>query len=192
MIINRSNVIMAEAPPAAIVQPLDRLWSYWLHLRSLGNQPIPQKSSIRIGGLGSILPTIVISERVGDDEIRVRLAGTAMEEMTGRPLTGVNLLDLTPPAQRESIARVYNNLFAQPCGFYITESLRADGSKKYMLAALVLPLASREGDARFTIGQYAMRSHGFESETIKSGAVIEHRQIDSFGYVDIGCGVPAA
>ena len=190
MKINRSNVIMGETPPAAIMPPLDRLWSYWLRLKTQGNAPIPLKSDIRISGLGAILPNIVISERLGEDEVMIRLAGTAMEETIGRALTGVNLLDLTPPSQRQDIANVYGYLLAQPCGFFISESLRADGGKKYMLAALVLPLASKTGEARFTIGQYAVRNHGFEADKIKSGAVIEHRQIDSFGFIDIGFGWP--
>ncbi|WP_155860059.1 PAS domain-containing protein [Kordiimonas gwangyangensis] len=190
MNVNRSNVIMGEVPPAAIVPPLDRLWSYWLRLKTQGNAPIPAKSEIRISGLGAILPHIVISERLGEDEVMIRLAGTAMEETIGRPLTGMNLLNLTPPSQRKEIANVYTNLLKQPCGFFISESLRADGGKKYMLAALVLPLAAKDGEARFTIGQYAVRNHGFEADKIKSGAVIEHRQIDSFGFIDVGFGWP--
>lgn len=190
MIINRCNLTMKDGLPPEIAPPLDRLWTYWASLNAKNKGKLPPKSAIRISGLGGVLPNIVISERMDDDTVLIRLAGTAMEEMIGDPLTGVNLLDLTPPSQRDRIARVYANLFSFPCGFHILESLRADGGKKYMLSAIALPLASDEGDARFTIAQYAIKRHGFDDNVLKSDAVIEHRQIDSFGYIDVGSGVP--
>jgi hypothetical protein len=190
MIIHHSHLRMADTPPAALAPALSRLWQYWHSLTEQTGNKVPGKADIRISGLGATLPNIVISERVGPDEMLIRLAGSAMEEMTGKPLSGLNLLDLTPPSQREGIAKVYNNLFLVPCGFHISESLRADGGKKLVLAALVLPLLSAEGDARFTIGQYSITRNGFDEGRINAGAVIEHRQIDTLGYVDVGFGLP--
>jgi hypothetical protein len=190
MIINHNHLRMADTPPEALAEPLCRLWQYWRSLSQQTRKMVPAKSDIRIGGLGATLPNIVISERIGPDEMLVRLAGSAMEEMTGKPLAGLNLLDLTPPSQREGVAKVYNNLFSLPCGFHISESLRADGGKKLVLAALVLPLLSEDGDARFTVGQYSITRNGFEDIGINAGAVIEHRQIDVLGYIDVGFGLP--
>lgn len=190
MIVNHSHLHMADTLPPTLAAPLGRLWAYWRNLGKEVGKPVPAKADIRIGGLGATLPNIVISERIDDDKVVIRLAGSAMEDMTGRPLAGLNLLDLTPSSQRERIARVYNNLFTAPCGFHIAESLRTDGGKRFVLAALVLPLLSPEGDARFTIGQYAITRNGFEDTDIKPNAVIEHRQIDAFGYIDIGFGLP--
>ncbi|WP_262692874.1 PAS domain-containing protein [Kordiimonas aestuarii] len=181
---------MTAAGPTPVKRPLDILWLYWRKLLKTGSGSIPLKSEISISGLGSTLPNIVLSERLDDDNVIIRLAGTAVENITGQPLAGLNLLDLTPPTQRDRIRRVYANLFTVPCGFHISESIRVKDGKKYTLGALVLPLAAADGAARFTIGQYALSRNGFEDDEFKAISVIEHRQIDRFGYVDVGAGLP--
>ena len=186
---------MKPAGPVPVARALHKLWRYWQELQvrqTPGTQApsIPAKTTLRLGGLGTVLPNIVLSEWLDEDKIIIRLAGTMVEEMTGQALAGVNLLDLTPATQRHDIGRVYTNLFTVPCGFHISESIRVGDGKKYTLAALVLPLADADGAACFAIGQYALSRNGFEENRFEAASIIEHRQIDMFGYIDVGHGLP--
>ncbi|WP_417450102.1 PAS domain-containing protein [Kordiimonas sp.] len=187
----RKNLIMTQDAPALLEPALHELWRYWQQLRTANSNSLPQKVALQIAGLRTVLPNIVLSEHVNADTVLIRLAGSAVEAMTNRTLSGVNLLDLTPPEQRTRIGKVYKNLFSMPCGFYISETIRIDDGKKFILSALVLPLADKKGVPCFTVGQYAVSRNGFEEASYQGGAVIEHRQIDQFGYIDIGHGTPS-
>lgn len=188
MILNRNNLTMNDQGKVDLPSAVQPMWRYWQGLRAGDTARIPPKSAIRMQGLRDILPNIVISERIDAHTITIRLAGSGVEDSVGQRLTGVNLIDLSPPNQHDGIRAIYTAVFSKPCGFHITEELRLKGGRKAHLHALVLPLGDEADSTRFTIGHYVFNGAGYDND--QRQAVIEHRQIDLFGYIDLGFGLP--
>ncbi|WP_417462285.1 PAS domain-containing protein [Kordiimonas sp.] len=188
MILNRDNLTIDSQGGLDLPSAIQPMWQIWQGLRNGDPAVIPPKSAISIQGLRNILPGIVLSERLNAQTITIRLAGSAVEESVGQRLAGLNLVDLSPANQREGIQAIYAAVFSKPCGFHITEVLRLRGDRKARLHALVLPLSDKDGNARFTIGHYVFTGAGYDDA--QGQAAIEHRQIDLFGHIDLGFGLP--
>ncbi len=188
MILNRHHLSINDRGELDLPSAIQPMWQYWQTLRENDQSIIPAKAAISIQGLKGILPGIVISERIDEKTITIRLAGSRVEDSVGQSLAGVNLIDLSPANQHEGIQAIYASVFAKPSGFHITEELRLRGGRKAHLYALVLPLWDEDGNARFTIGHYVFTGAGYDDG--QSRAAIEHRQIDVFGYIDLGFGLP--
>ena len=175
---------------APLPKSLGVLWRYWGELDRSHPGVLPKKTDMHMAGLHGALPHIVISERTGDFELQIRLSGTAVENRFGLPITGKNLLDLTPPAQRDLINSVYSNISTHRCGFYIREILGFNKGKSTAVQALILPLADAGGKPHFFIGSYHFGESHFDDKHAPP-PIVEHWHIERFGYIDLGYGLPA-
>ncbi len=68
------------------------LFTYWNNLR--GDRPAPRRFEIEPARIANYLPDTFILERVDQETLRFRLAGTRISEALGIELRGTNLLDL--------------------------------------------------------------------------------------------------
>ncbi|MCJ9430579.1 PAS domain-containing protein [Kordiimonas marina] len=169
---------------------LKGLWGAWEAQFQAASGQVPPKASLRMQALKTVLPCLIISELIDADTVHIRLAGSRVDEMFGGGLTGANTVSLSPPAQQEAIARVYRNIAATPAGFYISESLLMRDGKVNRNDALILPLAdNKDGSIRYFVGAYHLGRDSF-AHAASSEAAIIHRNIDAFGYLDLGFGLP--
>ncbi|TNE64297.1 MAG: PAS domain-containing protein [Alphaproteobacteria bacterium] len=175
--------------PILGVRTLNELWQAWHGQFLAAGGRVPKKTDMRMQTVKTILPFLVISERVSPTNIHIRLAGSQVEELLGGGVTGANTLDLSPSGQRDAIARVYAYIAETPAGFYIRESLLLRDNKSSRLEAMILPMADSDGMARYYIGAYHFGRNSYQVEDA-AGAQIVHRQFDVFGYIDLGFGLP--
>jgi len=184
----RVDLKMKDVAGSALAEKL-KLWPVlWRDLLDEG-QAIPAKSDLRLPKLASILPNIIIFERLEDGDYTLRLAGTEVEDWLGRKLKDTNPLSLVPEIQRPRVRAVYDNVIDQPCGFYISEVLMLSRGKKAQVTTLKLPLTDDEGTIRYFLAVYQF-SDGEYVEGQPPKTVAEHQRVDHIGYIDIGFGVP--
>ncbi len=189
----RHNLTVGEIDDSFFSARVGTLWREWSKLFSACQPPaLPQKSQISMTALKTILPYLVISEIRSRDAVVVRLAGTGLEEMAGRSLTGLNTLDLTPPSQRSMVLLAYANMIDFRCGLFIRERIEFARGADADLQTLLLPLADKEGSTRFFIGVYDFGASRFTVNDTRRGSTFRHKAFDQISYIDLGFGCPAS
>ncbi len=185
----RVDLKMGEIDESTLADKL-KLWPMlWRDLLAEGKS-IPAKSDLSMPKLASILPNLIIFERLDSGDYTLRLVGTDVETWLDRKMTGVDPLSLVPEIQRPRVKAVYDNVIDQPCGFYITEVLMLSRGKKARVTTLKLPLTDDLGTIRYFLAVYQFSDSEYV-DTDTHIAAAEHHRVDHIGYIDIGFGVPA-
>lgn len=166
------------------------IWQEWSALRQKGPSNLPFKQAISMQRFKSALPDMLITERVGPQDIRIRLSGTRIDEMQGTVISGKNLLDVVRHHIRNRINTIYDCVSSYPCGFYISEDIELRSDKTMELDILVLPLADKAGDRTFYLAGYHFSNrhlfNPFEDKAIQ----LKPRKINKVGFIDLGSGTP--
>ncbi len=186
----RHNLTLDSIDDSIFSARVGTLWREWDNLFNASRPCLPQKSQISMQALKKVLPYLVISEIRSHDAIDIRLAGTGLEEMAGRPLTGLNTLDLTPTSQRNMVKRAYGNMIDFRCGLFIRERIEFERGTDADLQTLLLPLADKEGTTRFFIGVYDFGASRFAVDEAHRGSTFRHKAFDQISYIDFGFGCP--
>ena len=160
------------------------LLDHWIDSRD-GNS-IPRKSDINPMNIHSILPEIVIMERIDQDSVVYRLAGTELAERSGFDLTGLNTLDTFPPAARKTINDAYLKAAEQPCGAYLKVAINFENDLSHDMECLYLPLSDDEGVVRYLIALlFVENKEKYYKVSINKNIGYE---VPSIKYIDIGFG----
>lgn len=186
----RHNLTVDSIDDSIFSARVGTLWREWSNLYGTSRPALPQKSQISMSALKTILPFLAISEIQSHNVIFVRLAGTGLEELAGRPLTGLNTLDLTPASQRSMVQRAYGNIIDFRCGLFICERIEFERGADADLQTLLLPLADKEGSARFSIGVYDVGASRFTADEAHRASTFRHKAFDQISYIDLGFGCP--
>lgn len=172
---------------APTMKAFDELYTYWSSLRD-GNK-IPLKSNFDPMKVMSILPEIAIMERVDDDTVIYRLAGTALSERAGREMTGINTLDNFPGEAKKYINEAYAKSAAQPSAGHHKVILNYEHDASYEVNCLYLPLCDDEEVIRYHIVLL------YVEDKAKIMAVTMNKfigyKVPRVCYPDIGFGTPA-
>ena len=73
----------------------NELLSAWVRLPK--HEYVPYRQSFDPMAIAEILPVITLLHRVGDGEWRFRLVGTEVDRRWGKPLTGLNCIEIAAP-----------------------------------------------------------------------------------------------
>jgi len=162
------------------------LFNYWQELHGFC-RGVPMKSSLNPARIKQILPYLYIIERLNDGEIYLRLAGTALDQLAGFPMTDKNLIRLVGESDRDFYAEIYRQLCSTPCGTLLERVLFLDQGDCFETQTLSVPLADTNGDVLFAAGVMAGRRLFTPGGGI---AVVGQSLFKSFQYLDLGYGKP--
>lgn len=166
----------------------DQLTQYWHGLKARADGQLPKRSLFNPADIVPLLPNIYLLERINADQVDIRLCGTALDEITGVPLTGLNYLAICPPEDKPIYREVVHNMLAIPCGAVLEREVTFENGKIFHVRSQVFPLADPNGIPRFSIGLMVPLAVMTVADT-KNGPVLKSvlRRLD---YVDLGFGMP--
>jgi hypothetical protein len=95
----------------------ETLARYWKQLQT--SEAVPRRVDFDPAEVSTILPGIMILEVISDENIIVRLTGTALTELFGQEITGMDFLDFWPPGLRYEAGKVLMSLVSKPCGLLV-------------------------------------------------------------------------
>lgn len=139
---------------------------YWLSLWSAAGPPRREQFEPR--RLKDHLPAIAIFEVMPDGPVICRLAGTFVEAALGHDLTGHDLLEFTPPAEREQRIENTRMIVAGAISHGLRQFRNLDGSET-VAAEIALPF---DGETELHGHRYlfhsAWRPKWYEQEALVS------------------------
>lgn len=167
--------------------------TYWHGVR--GSRAMPDSSQISPSGFRELLPYARYLSWEGAEDLRIRVFGSALSTALGHDLTGMNLLDLMVPDERDDELATFRALHAQPCGSVAIKRSYIAGGGAREVEVLHLPVAavsnSGDGTAGYDriLGTVMMR----ELPDHWDGMADSKKPMDllELSFIDIGFGVPA-
>ena len=167
-------------PPASI----QSFVSHWLSLKKDGL--VPSIQEFLDHPHPETQPFVVLLDVIAVDEIRIRLMGTGLVQLTGRELTKTNALDMYAPSLRKKVGQACLTMVSTPCG-QMTERLVNTASGLIVPASTVaLPVLCKSG-------QGCLAAYTSTRESIATGdSMSVAREILSTEWIDIGAGLPSA
>lgn len=118
----------------------------------------------------------------------VRVMGTALDEISAVPITGLNYFDICPPEDVSLYMEINDHLHALPCASLVVRDIAFENGKNYTLSSLGFPMTNEEGMLTYSIG-LMLPSRQFKSDEMNYGGVARSILCD-LTYIDIGFGVP--
>jgi hypothetical protein len=115
------------------------LYKYWLAQR--GARTMPRRADLNPADIPALLPHLIIVE-LAEDQLRYRLAGTAVAQTLGRELTGNavgSYIDNGKSAAR--LKTVYQAVFDTARPVFATSQFLAAPGTVHNLSMLILPLS---------------------------------------------------
>ncbi|WP_262689811.1 PAS domain-containing protein [Kordiimonas aestuarii] len=161
--------------------------AYWRRLAADAGG-VPSRLAFNPAELKDLLPFIFILERRSAEDIYVRLAGTAIEQVLRRAPTGGNYLDMCHPDERAFFRDAFTAMVDTPCGGFFRRELSLTTGEKQDLRSKCLPFKDREGHVRYLIGLTSIRAD--LRLTSYDPPVMDVSKITDFFYLDTGAGVP--
>jgi len=161
----------------------------WLSLPKENGAVCPAKKDFSPVSLRKHLSSVVLYERMQDNNVIVRVAGTNIREMVGQEITGQNLFDILPPEFLSAYQTFYQNMTSQPCAGVVERPIRGPGGSAFLVKTLQLPLTDTTGNIRYFLGVSISSSLPKHYTDIRSVAMTASRNLD-INYYDIGTGTP--
>lgn len=168
--------------------------AYWRRLQSVmaSAHPsvagIPTRRQFNPMAVPKLLPNLYMIEHISDDELMIRLTGTALDDALDMSLTNKNMLDFYAGDERTFFRSVHSNMAKQPCGAVLRRFVTLTNGKGYDMTSKSLPLAAESGRIKYIVGM--MGADLMRLSPLGEKAVIADTTITDFFYVDLGYGVP--
>lgn len=166
----------------------DQFTAYWKTLQAEAEGPLPARSQFDPSQITTLLPHVYLLEHKSPEEMIVRLMGTALDEISGIPVTGLNYFDVCPPEDVSLYMEINERLHALPCASLVVRDITFENGKNYSLSSLGFPMANDEGKLAYSIG-LMLPARQFKSDDMNNGGVA-HSVLRDLTYIDIGFGVP--
>lgn len=130
---------------------LNILRAYWEALRD--GRDLPRRIEVDPRGIGMALQDSFIAERIAPGQVRLRIAGTRLQDLIGTELRGMPLSVLIAPDSRDRIAQVLEQVFDMPaladCRLVGAPGLIRQGAEGRLL---LLPLRGDDGRVNRLLG----------------------------------------
>lgn len=163
-----------------------RLWQQWR-----GAELVPARAAVRPRDMPDLLPHIVIVEVRSETEAILRLVGTAMRDMTGVELTGLNWIDLSPGQERAVRGRRMVLETSHPCGGVTVTSLANSRGGFTEVEYIVFPVTPNDPDnPPQLLALIQPLARKFEMTPIEAPADLAVPFTEQVRFLDIGAGVP--
>jgi hypothetical protein len=172
---------VVETEPA---KNLVRVWCEWR-----GDRLLPNRADMKLEQIIQYLPFISMLEIGGPDAITFRLAGSMMELSFGAPLAGINLKEITEPANWAIRSQRLCAMAAQPCGAVMKFRRTLPSGQLLVVESLSLPILPKDpaGPMQMIniISDFSTRIRQENMEKIEVVEIPEE-----FQTLDLGAGLP--
>lgn len=163
--------------------------NYWRTLASDAGG-VPARTAFSPAALKDLLPFIFIIERRTADDLHIRLAGSAIEQVLGFGTTGKNYLEVCNKADAPFFKQAFTGMAETPCGGFFRRDIHMAGGEIYALNTRCLPFTDKEGNVRYMIGVAGVGNNFVL--TAYDPPVLDFSNITAHHYIDVGFGLPAA
>jgi hypothetical protein len=155
----------------------------WLAWRGPGRL-LPRRSAVELADIKQLLGRVVLLEIIGDDDIRIKVAGSQLREHANFEATGKNFADLTPPDEWPVRRWHLTQMARRPCGGAL---ISRDGGVTF--EGVTLPLEPEDpGKPRLLMSNVAVLGGIYERAAKDRPQII--RLADEFRFLDLGAGIP--
>lgn len=160
--------------------------AYWKEVR--GSSPMPSADDVRPSDFISLLPFVRYMRWDGPEAVVFKVWGTALAEWMNVDLTGRNVFNLLPEAERPVELERLKNLHRVPCGFVQQRRVTDIAGMTRLFEFLTLPVAAGSDRQPRMIGpgSFVDAVPGERVELADDPKTVIH----SFRYIDLGHGVP--
>lgn len=134
-----------------------RLFETWKVAK--GSKPLPSPQDLPPEKLVFCMPDITVTEYLGPEHIRYRLAGTGIISRLGLDPTDKNMYDLTPVKYRPIIAKAYSAIFTIPAALVSSTSNTLSSGVVGQVNSLHLPMINHDGEANRVITLHLPEDH---------------------------------
>ncbi len=169
---------------------LCRFYDVWQAAREDNDGGIPYRRQLGLPVLRALSAHLVVFERIGPGDLRVKMSGTAMDALFDRNLTGASIYDVAERNAGDAMVAFYEALLDHPAGGYACDILVMETGKRIRAEYLTLPLLNRDGErvqvaslCETEIDGYGLPSKGLEPR-------ITYSELVSVSHLDIGLGLP--
>lgn len=176
-----------ETNPTLSSGHFETLLGYWKGLRD-AQGGVPKRASLNPVEIREILPYVFLIERRAPDDLLVRLAGTALDEVSPMPVTGANYLDFCPDEHRPFVVDAVRAVVEVPCGHRFSREVTFQNGRSHIITTLALPMTSETGEARYLIGVTVTREDVLAAD--KTPAAYAEVKFLYSEFVDLGFGLP--
>ena len=144
---------IAELEPLETMRhPITKaLNAYWEQIRA--GRLAPDRSDVAPAEVSDLLPCAFILERVGEGEVRFRLAGDGVSGLVGMTLNGMSVLSIWDDASRMRISQLIEGVVSAPATAIVNSRARRRGNIEGAVVEFsFLPLRSEGGDINRILG----------------------------------------
>lgn len=134
---------------------------YWLSLR--GGRRLPSRRDLDPVDIPWALPLLWLCEVAGPNSYRYRLAGETINEVYGRSLAGLYLVDLIRPEGYALVSSRYDAAVEGPAVVHSIGRIYARSDRHYRGERLILPL-SDDGDRVHHLIGITVRDRGLPDD----------------------------
>lgn len=170
------------------VTNFDQFTAYWKSLQAAVDGHLPAWSKFDPSKITAQLPYVYVLEHRSPKEMLVRLMGTALDEISGVPITGLNYLEVCPPDDATLYIEITKHVRAQPCASMVVRDVTFESGKNYTLSSLGFPMTDDHGVPTYSVG-LMLPNRQIKSDDMDNGGVAQSI-LRSLIYIDIGFGVP--
>jgi hypothetical protein len=149
---------------------------------------LPARSQFDPRKIKALLPNIYLLEHKSREEMIVRLMGTALDEISAVPATGLNYFDICPPEDVALYTEINEHLHALPCASLVERDITLENGKTYTLASMGYPMTDDNGVLAYSIG-LMLPSRQVQADDMDNGGVARS-VLRKLTFIDIGFGVP--
>jgi hypothetical protein len=160
--------------------------AYWLSLPK--SEGVPMKHALDPGAMRTFVANVVMLERHDPRRFTWRLMGSAMREITGRELTGMDAFIFHDDAQREKAIVAYNAQLDTPCGVWGITMLRSATGANIAAETMALPFRADNGAPRFLVT--TVEPHPDRARFKRAALSMRFLSWPEHRFVDIGFGLP--
>lgn len=127
------------------------LHAYWEALR--GARMMPARSEFDPRGIEQTLACTFVAEKVAPSVVRIRVAGSVMNEALGMDVRGMPITAFFDPASREVLSEATRDALASPALIEIDLTARRSfGRKPIRARMMLLPMSDAEGNITRLVG----------------------------------------
>ncbi|MFC3051750.1 PAS domain-containing protein [Kordiimonas pumila] len=124
----------------------------WNNLPKTDSIQCPRKDSFNPIKLGKFLRTVFLYERLDQNCIVTRVAGTSLREYLDRETTGENILQTSYAALQQTYSNYFTSLSESASAGYLEHPFQLPSGSLRLQRAIHLPLLDKNNEPRYFIG----------------------------------------